>query len=81
VYATIKDELIAAGETRGMTKGMAKGETKGMVKMLERLLDRRGLALEPEQHERIAACEDENLLQRWFDRAVTATTIGAIFDD
>jgi len=51
------------------------------VESLERLLERRDFPLTHELRQRIAGCEDENLLLRWFDRAVTATALAEIFDD
>ncbi|MEM9460746.1 MAG: hypothetical protein AAGF11_41665 [Myxococcota bacterium] len=74
---TIRDELIAQGRADGMAKGMA----KGIAQMLARLLDTRGLALTDELRQRIARCKDEAVLQRWFDRAVTAATLAEVFDD
>ncbi|MCX4243680.1 hypothetical protein [Paraliomyxa miuraensis] len=49
--------------------------------MLELLIDMRGISLTDELHERLAGCQDENLLLLWFDRAVTATSLAEIFDD
>ncbi|MCX4243674.1 hypothetical protein [Paraliomyxa miuraensis] len=57
------------------------GILKGMARMLERLFVLRGLSLTDELRERLAECKDESLLQRWFDRAVTATSLTEIFDD
>ncbi|MCX4243677.1 hypothetical protein [Paraliomyxa miuraensis] len=69
MYATIREQLIA------------EGQTKGMASMLEQLIDMRGLSLTHELRERLAGCQDENLLLRWFERAVTATSLTEIFDD
>ncbi len=77
MYATMRDEFIARGEAKGRAKGRAEGEAK----MLERLLLKRDLVLTGELRERLAGCEDEALLQRWFDRALTAATLAEIFDD
>ncbi|MEM9460747.1 MAG: Rpn family recombination-promoting nuclease/putative transposase [Myxococcota bacterium] len=81
MYMTIRDELIAQGRADGMADGMAKGMAKGIAQMLARLLDTRGLALTDELRQRIARCKDEAVLQRWFDRAVTAATLAEVFDD
>ncbi|MCA9704958.1 MAG: hypothetical protein KDK70_03800 [Myxococcales bacterium] len=51
-----------------------------MVRMLERLLDQRGLEPSVEQQRRVATCTDEEQLQRWFDRALTATCIAEVFE-
>ena len=85
MYATIREQLIAEGMADGLAKGMAdglaKGKAVGMTSMLEQLLDMRGLSLTHELRERLAGCQDENLLRRWFERAVTATSLTEIFDD
>ncbi|MCX4243675.1 FliH/SctL family protein [Paraliomyxa miuraensis] len=97
MYATIREQLIAEGMADGLKKGMAdglakgkadgireglaRGETKGMARMLEQLLGMRGLSLTNELRDRLAGCQDENLLRRWFERADTATSLTEIFDD
>ena len=89
LYATIREQLIAEGKAagiaegvaKGIAEGVAKGEAKGMARMVERLLDTRGLTLTDELRERLVGCNDAALLQRWFDRAVTATTLTEVFDD
>jgi len=48
--------------------------------MLLRLLDNRDLALTETQRERLLACTDEAQLQPWFDQALTADHVDAIFD-
>ncbi|MEM7154135.1 MAG: Rpn family recombination-promoting nuclease/putative transposase [Myxococcota bacterium] len=77
MYTTMLDELLAKGEAKGRIKGRA----KGIAEMVERLLDNRGLALTEELRARLADCEDQALLQRWFDRAVTAATLDEVFGD
>jgi hypothetical protein len=73
LYATIREELIA--------DGMLKGKAEGMAEMLGQLLDSRELGLTDELRERVAGCKDESLLRRWFQRAITATTLTEVFDD
>ncbi|MEM9453717.1 MAG: hypothetical protein AAGF11_06030 [Myxococcota bacterium] len=64
-----------------MADGKADGRAEMLAEMLARLLDTRGFALAEEFRKRIANCKDEALLRRWFDRAVTATTLTEVFDD
>ncbi len=73
MYTTMREEFIATGE--------AKGQVKGMARMVERLLLKRELVLTDELRERLAACEDEELLQQWFDCALTATSVAEVFSD
>jgi len=72
MYATIYDEAIGKGER--------KGKLEGERQMLLRLLDKRGLTLNETQRERLLACTDEAQLQAWFDRALMADHVDAIFD-
>ena len=85
LYTTIREQLLAEGMAKGVAKGkaegMAEGKAEGMARMLERLLDTRGLTLTEELRERLSGCKDEALLQRWFDRAITASTPTEVFDD
>ncbi|MEM9455150.1 MAG: hypothetical protein AAGF11_13295, partial [Myxococcota bacterium] len=81
LYTTIRDELIAEGVLKGRADGLTDGRVEGMAKMLEQLLDSRELELTDELRDRIAGCKDESLLQRWFQRAITAKTLTEVFDD
>jgi len=81
LYATIREQLIAEGMEKGIVKGKAEGIAEGIAQMLRRLLETRGLRLDETLSERIAGCEDEALLQRWFDRAITAASLTEVFDD
>lgn len=72
MYATIRDQWIADGKAKGIAEGKAK--------MLEQLLDTRGLPLTSELRARVMGCDDDLLLQRWFIRAVTASTLAEVFD-
>ncbi|MEX1364387.1 MAG: hypothetical protein AB1Z98_14770 [Nannocystaceae bacterium] len=69
MYATIRDELLAHGK--------AEGRTEGKAEMLLRLLTTRGLEVSKAQRERVEQCQDEELLLRWFERAVVAKTADA----
>ncbi|MEM9455738.1 MAG: Rpn family recombination-promoting nuclease/putative transposase [Myxococcota bacterium] len=77
MFTTIRDQLITEGEARGETKG----EARGLAHALERLLNSRGLKLDKALRTRITDCKDPALLQRWFDRALKATTLTEVFDD
>jgi len=73
LYVTIAEEWIAEGKIEGKAEAFAE--------MLEKLLDTRGLTLTNALRERVTHCKDDALLQRWFDRAITATTLTTVFDD
>ncbi|MCA9708382.1 MAG: hypothetical protein KDK70_21210, partial [Myxococcales bacterium] len=80
LYTTIREELIAEGKAKGIAEGVLKGKAEGMAQMLERLLVTRQLTLTDELRRRITSCKDEALLQRWFDRALTATCVAEVFE-
>jgi len=52
-----------------------------MAEAILRLLEWRGIRLEPEHRERILAVRDLELLRRWFDRALTCTSVSELFAD
>ncbi|MGH3209384.1 MAG: hypothetical protein ACRDNO_16650 [Trebonia sp.] len=59
--------------------GIAEGEAKGKAEAVLRLLDIRGLAPSQEQRQRVAASTNPAQLDRWFDRAITASTAAEVF--
>ncbi|MEU5660642.1 hypothetical protein ABZ802_34250 [Streptomyces sp. NPDC047737] len=67
----LSEEIRAEGEARG--------EAKGQAKSLLRMLELRGVGVPHEAREKITACDDTELLDQWFSRAVTATTVEEIF--
>ena len=58
-------------------QGLAEGEAKAVL----RLLDAHGVVLTDEQRQQVAACTDPVQLDRWFDRAITATSAAEVFTD
>ena len=73
MYISVYDEMRAEGK--------AEGKLLGKLEFLIQLLGKRGFVLDDELRARIDRCTDEAQLQRWFDRALTATTAAAIFDE
>jgi predicted transposase YdaD len=76
MYMSVYDEIKAEGKTEGRTEGKAEGK----LELLLQLLAHRGLVLDDDLRARVTACTNEAQAQRWFDRALTATTLAAIFD-
>ena len=70
----------AEGEAEGMAEGMAEGEAKGKADALLRLLGSR-FGPVPEPYRLRIAAADLDELDRLFDRALTATTLDAVFDE
>ena len=68
------DEGVKLGRDEGVRLGRAAGVRESLL----RLLAARGLALSDVQRAQVAACEDAAMLERWFDRAVTAAGVGDV---
>lgn len=87
MYSSYHEELKAGAiaimqeqildEIREESRNAARIDAR--IELLVQLLDKRGL-LDQSTRERIEHCRDQAQLQRWFDRAITATTAAAIFD-
>jgi hypothetical protein len=58
----------------------AKGKAEGEARALLRVLARRGLEPSEEIRSRIESCRDQEQLDIWLDRAVTAETVHEVFD-
>ena len=65
---------------KGLAKGLERGRLAGRVDALLTVLARRGLEPTPEQRARIEGGGDAGLIDRWFDRAITSTTVAEVLD-
>jgi len=81
IYNEIVAELRARAQAALEAEFEARGEARGEAKALLRLLATRDVAVDEEAHARITECRDVALLDRWFDRAVTATSVAAVLTD
>jgi len=70
-------EFINTFEARGEARGKAEGKADALLQ----LLTARGVAVDDEARARILACRDLPTLDRWFLRAVTATSTAAVLAD
>ena len=73
-----KVEGLAEGLAEGEAKGLAQGEARGEAKSLMRLLVKRFGPLPDPVVAQIAAGSIEDL-DRWFDAAITASSVEAVF--
>ncbi|MEU8889232.1 hypothetical protein [Streptomyces sp. NPDC048442] len=62
-------------------EGRVEGEARGEVKSLLLILGQRGIAVPDDVREHIQACTDHDVLTTWTIRALTATTVGDLFDE
>jgi len=71
MYLNVYDQMRA--------EGRADGKLEGKLEALLKLLAHRGLARDEPFHSRALACTNEAQLERWFDRALVATTLADVF--
>ncbi|MFH8785102.1 hypothetical protein [Streptomyces roseoverticillatus] len=62
-----------------LLKGEAKGRAAASSAMVLRVLDHREIFMPEAARERITSCTDLDVLERWMDRALTASTIDEVF--
>ena len=73
-------DLVRIFRSAGFHDGELKGELKARRANLLRGAKRRGLVLTEEQQQRILACDDHAMLERWFDNVFDAKTADELFD-
>lgn len=69
------------GRAQGREQGREQGRRQERARSILRVLESREVSLPDDARERITACEDDEQLDRWFDRALTATTIEAVLEE
>lgn len=62
-------------------EGRAEGQAKGQAEGLLLVLEARGIAVTDEIRKKVADCDDPRLLQRWLQRAATATSAEEVFTE
>ncbi|AKI98638.1 putative transposase/invertase (TIGR01784 family) [Archangium gephyra] len=83
------EEMIEQGVQKGLEKGLAQGLEKGLAQgrlqeraeLVLRILTARGVHTDEAVQQRIRSCTDGETLDRWFDRALNATTLRDVLDD
>lgn len=63
------------GRAIGETFGAIAGIIRGRAECILRILDKRRISVDARTRGRILACTDLERLDRWFDQALTATSI------
>jgi predicted transposase/invertase (TIGR01784 family) len=56
-------------------EGKAEGLQQGLRASIRKILDKRGLTLNAQDEARLEGCADPGRLERWFDQALTATSV------
>ena len=80
-YKTYGEELMEQGMARGLAKGLAEGRAEGLARSVLRVLEARGVSVDDPSRQRILSCLDQDMLDRWLERAVTATTLSDVLGD
>ena len=84
-FRSYAEELIEQGLARGREEGWQKGREEGLTRAraegVLRILTARGVHVDEAARQRILACTDVATLDRWFDRALNATTLSEVLDD
>jgi flagellar biosynthesis/type III secretory pathway protein FliH len=68
-------KLMSESQRQSYDRGCLEGEARGEAKALLSILVRRGLAVTAEHQRRIAECTEIAVLDRWLERALSATTV------
>ncbi|OJH42349.1 hypothetical protein BON30_03860 [Cystobacter ferrugineus] len=68
------------GLVRGREEGLARGMSRGRAESILRILALRGIHVEEGARQRVLDCTDLDTLDRWFDRALQATTLCEVLD-
>ena len=76
-----REEGLHQGLQQGLHQGLQQGLTRGRAEDVVRILTARGVQVDEAARQRILSCSDVATLDRWFDRALNATTLSAVLDD
>jgi predicted transposase YdaD len=77
---SVADVLRAEGRKEGKAQGLAEGEARGLARAVLQLLAARGVRVDPASRRRIQRCRDVARLERWHERAVSATRLSEVLD-
>jgi hypothetical protein len=73
------ESFVDEGIRQGIEKGIEQGKARGEAAALLKLLKARGVDLTEKQHDAVTSSNDLKEIDRWFDRALTATSADDIF--
>jgi predicted transposase YdaD len=72
---TMADEFREEGHERGLREGLAEGQARGRAESILKVLTARGISVDNTARQHILSCRDLNTLDRWFDQALSATSL------
>ncbi len=85
----MQTDIVKKGQAKGYAKGRAEGRdegrdegrAEGRAEAVLTVLRARALSVAAEHEERIRACSSNEQLDRWLQRAATASSLDEIFED
>ncbi len=75
------EQGLAKGLEQGREQGLAQGRLQERAELVLRILTARGVHADEAARQRILSCTDGAVLDRWFDRALNATSLSEVLDD
>ena len=81
VDAQRAEELMRSWGEKLIDRGMRRGQAKERAEGVLRILAARGVHVTDEARQRILSCRDLVTLDRWFDRALKASTLSYVLGD
>jgi len=75
------ETLIERGLRRGLKQGLEQGRLQGRAESIVQILAARRVDVGDEARQRILACTDAATLDRWFERALNATSISDVLGE
>jgi len=69
-----RSEGVALGRTEGVALGRSEGMALGRAEAVLSILVKRGVTVPDALRERLLACRESDVLDRWLGRALTAQT-------
>ena len=79
MWSNVREQGVEQGMRQGLEQGLEQGMRQGLEKAMRRYLSKR-FGQVPSVYDRIIAEADEQQLDDWFDRALSASSIESVFD-
>lgn len=80
VMAIFNVPILDEAHDRGLAEGLVEGQTRLLSQGVLRILASRGISVDERARQRILECKDPAILDRWFDRALKATSLADLED-
>ncbi|TDD63825.1 hypothetical protein [Actinomadura rubrisoli] len=78
-HSDVMRGAFAQGFAEGKAEGKAKGKAKAIARSVLLVLQARGIEATDEHRQRIEGCTDQEQLETWLQRAVTAQKADEVF--